>query len=82
MAWLFRELLPTCFHSTIRLVLALTAVPGYYSLDLNAASVFNSSDLSPGERIYKKGPAGYSIGEINCLCLLTCIYSLVQAPCQ
>ena len=52
----FRPL--TCSYSTIRVVLALTAVPGWYSLDLDAVCAFISSDLAPGERVYMKGPAG------------------------
>ena len=52
-----------CSHSTIRLVLALTAVPGWYSLDLDAVCAFILNDFAPGERVYMKGPAGYNIGE-------------------
>ena len=54
----FESFSPTCSHSTIRLVLALTAVPGWYSLDLDAVCAFISSDLAPGERVNTKGPAG------------------------
>ena len=32
-------------------MLALTAVPGWYSLDLDAVCAFISSDLAPGERV-------------------------------
>jgi len=78
----FESFSPTCSHSTIRLVLALTAVPGWYSLDLDAVCAFISSDLAPGERVYMKGPAGYNIGEGNCMYMLKCIYGLVQAPRQ
>jgi len=63
----FESLSPTCSHSTICLVLALTAVPGWYSLDLDAVCAFISSDLAPGERVHMKGPAGYNIGEGNCM---------------
>ena len=44
-------------------MLALTAVPVWYLLDLDAVCAFISSDLAPGERVYMKGPAGYNIGE-------------------
>ena len=43
----FEIFLPSCSHSTIRLVLALTAVPGWYSLDLDAVCAFISNDLAP-----------------------------------
>ena len=58
----FKSFSPTCSYSTIRLVLALTADPGWYLLDLDAVRAFISSDLAPRERVYMKGPAGYNIG--------------------
>ena len=61
-------------------MLALTAVPGWYLLDLDAVCAFISSDLAPGERVYMKGPAGY--GEGNCMYMLKCIYGHVQASRQ
>ena len=78
----FESLSPTCSHSTIRLVLALTSVPGWHSLDLDAVCAFISSDLAEGEHVYMKGPPGYDIGDGNCLSMLKCIYGLVQAPRQ
>ena len=56
----FEKKSPTFSHSTIRLVLALTAVPGWHSLDLDAVCAFISSDLAEGERVYMKGPPGIS----------------------
>jgi hypothetical protein len=65
---------------------AHTAVSGlaWYSFDLDAVSAFISShlDLAPGDHVYMKGLAGYNIGEDNCMYMLKCIYSLVQAPRQ
>jgi len=78
----FESFLPTCSRSTIHLVLALTPVPGWYSLDLDAVCAFISGDLAPGEYVYMKDLAGYNIGEGNCMYMLKCIYSLVQAACQ
>ena len=63
-------------------MLALIAVPGWYSLNLDAVCAFISSDLAPGERVYMKGPAGYNIGEGNFKYMLKCIYGHVQAPRQ
>ena len=73
---------PICSHSTIRLVFAFAAGPGRYSLDLDAVCAFISSDLAPGERVYMKGPAGYNIGESNCMYMLKCIYGHVHVPRQ
>jgi len=44
----FESFSPTCSHSTIRLILALTSVPGWHSLDLDAVCAFVSSDLAKG----------------------------------
>jgi len=51
-------------------------------LDLDAVCAFISSDLAPGERVLVKGPAGYYIGEGNCMYMLKCINGHVQAPRQ
>ena len=42
---------PTCSHSTIGLVLALTSVPGWHSLDLDAVCASISNDLA-GRRAF------------------------------
>jgi len=42
---------PTCSHSTLWLVLALTSVPGWHSLDLDAVCAFISNDLA-GRRAF------------------------------
>jgi len=55
----FESFSPTCSHSTIRLVLALTSVPGWHSLDLDAMCAFISSNLTEGEHVYMIGPPGY-----------------------
>jgi len=77
-AWLLREL----FIHLLTLYLALTTVPGWYSLNLNAVCALISSDLAPGKHFYMKGPAGYNTGEGNFMYMLKCIYGLVQAPRQ
>jgi len=63
----FDSFAPACSQTTLRLVLALTAVPGWHSLDLDAVCAFISSDLAEGEHVYMKAPLGYDIGEGNCL---------------
>ena len=39
---------PTCNHVSIRLILALTAMPGWHALDLDAEAAFISRTESPG----------------------------------
>ena len=73
---------PPGFHSTIWLILALTPVSGWHSLDLDAVCAFISSDLAEGECVGMKGPPGYDVGNGNCLSMLKCIYGLVQASRQ
>jgi len=45
------SLSPTCSHSTIRLVLALTSVPSWHFWDLDALCAFISSELAESERV-------------------------------
>ena len=69
----FDSFAPTCSQTTLRLIIALTAVPGWNSLDLDAVCAFISSDLTEGEHVYMKAPPGYDIGEGNCLSMNKCI---------
>jgi len=39
----FESFSPTCNHVSIRLILALTAMPGWHALDLDAESAFVSN---------------------------------------
>ena len=57
----FDSFAPTCSQTTLRLVLALTAVPGRHSLDLDAVCAFISSDLAEGKHVYMKAPPGYGL---------------------
>ena len=75
----FDSFAPTCSETTLRLVFALMAVPGWHSLDLDAVCAFISAE---GEHVYMKAPPVYDIGEGNCLSMNKCIYGLVQAPRQ
>jgi hypothetical protein len=71
---------PTASHVTIRLVMALTSVPGWTSLDLDATCAFISADLPPEEQVYMKAVPGFPLPEGKCLKLRKSIYGLVQAP--
>ena len=49
-----------------RLVLALTALPGWYGVDLDATGAFISAPL-PEEQVYLKGIPGYELPPGKCL---------------
>ena len=71
---------PTASYVTIRLVLALTALPHWYGVDLDATGAFISAPLPPEEQVYLKGVPGYELPKGKCLLLKKTIYGLVQAP--
>ena len=73
----FDSFAPTCSQTTLRLVLALTAVPGWHSLDLDAVCAFISSYLAKGEHVYMKALPNYDIGR-QLLSMEKCIYGLVH----
>ena len=76
----FASFSPTASYVTIRLVLALTALPHWYGVDLDATSAFISAPLPPEEQVYLKGIPGYDLPKGKCLRLKKTIYGLVQAP--
>jgi hypothetical protein len=71
---------PTASYVTIRLVLALTALPRWYGVDLDATGAFISAPLLTEEQVYLKGIPGYDLSKGKCLCLKKTIYGVVQAP--
>ena len=79
----FESFSPTCNHVSIRLILALTAMPGWKALDLDAESAFVSSELPKDEEVYMKLPAGYEEhlgGKTKILKLRRSLYGLHQSP--
>ena len=76
----FASFSPTASYVTIRLVLALTALPGWYGVDLDATGAFISAPLPPEEQVYLKGIPGFELPPGKCLRLKKTIYGLVQAP--
>ena len=78
----FASFSPTASYVTIRLVLALTALPGWYGVDLDATGAFISASLPPVEQVYLKGIPGFELLSGKCLRLKKTIYGprLVQAP--
>jgi hypothetical protein len=76
----FASFSPTTSYVTIRLVLALTALPHWYGVDLDATGAFISAPLPPEEKVYLKGIPGFDLLKGKCLRLKKTIYGLVQAP--
>jgi hypothetical protein len=73
---------PTCNHVSIRLILALTSMPGWGALDLDAEAAFVSSNLGEDEEVYMKIPPGFEdhYGKNNVLRLRRSLYGLCQSP--
>ena len=73
---------PTCNHVSIRLILALTAMPGWQALDLDAEAAFVSSVLGDDEVVYMKIPPGFTdhYGKGKVLRLRRSLYGLCQSP--
>jgi hypothetical protein len=57
----FESFAPTDSHITIRLVLAVTAIPGFFSYDYDAVCAFISAPLPVSERVYMKAVPGYPL---------------------
>jgi hypothetical protein len=54
----FESFAPPASHITIRLVLAITAVPSFFSYDYDAVCAFISAPLPASERVYMKAIPG------------------------
>jgi hypothetical protein len=72
----FASFSPTASYVMIRLVLALTALPHWYGVDLDATGTFISAPLPPEEQVYLKGIPGYDLPPGKCLRLKKTIYGL------
>lgn len=71
---------PTASYVTIRLMMALTAIAGFVSYDLDATCAFISARLPPEEQVFMKAIPGFPLPEGRCLKLKSSLYGLVQAP--
>ena len=71
---------PTASYVTIRLIMALTAIAGFVSYDLDATCAFISARLPPEEQVFMKAIPGFPLPEGRCLKLKSSLYGLVQAP--
>ena len=76
----FASFSPTASYVTIRLLLALTALPHWYGVDLDATGAFISAFLPPEEQVYLKSIPGFDLPKGKRLRLKKTIYGLVQAP--
>jgi hypothetical protein len=72
--------LPTASQVTLRVRLALTAMLGLKSWDLDATCTFISALLPKGQKLYLKPIEGYPLQKGKVLKLLKSIYGLIQAP--
>jgi hypothetical protein len=57
----FATFSPNASYVTIRLVMALTALPIWFSVDLDATGVFISAPLPPEEQVFLKCIPGYPL---------------------
>jgi hypothetical protein len=78
----FENFSPTASQTSIRLLLALTAIPGFRTDDFDVTCAFISAVLGENEKIYMRAPPGYPLPEGKVYRLVKTIYGLVQAPRQ
>ena len=71
---------PTISQVSLRIVMALTSMPGFSSWDLDATSAFVSAKLPADEMVYMEAIPGFPLPKGKCLRLLRTLYGLVQAP--
>ena len=76
----FHSFSPTASQVSLRLVLALTASPGFLSVDLDATSAFISAPLQDNEQVYMTAVPGYPLPPGHCLHVVKSIYGLATAP--
>ena len=76
----FQSFSPTASQVSLRLVLALTASPGFLSVDLDATSAFISAPLQGNEQVYMTAVPGYPLPPGHCLHVVKSIYGLATAP--
>jgi hypothetical protein len=76
----FQSFGPTSSQVSLRLVLALTASPGFLSVDLDATSAFISAPLQDNEQVYMTAVSGYPLPPGHCLRVLKSIHGFATAP--
>jgi hypothetical protein len=68
---------PTISQVSLRIVMALTSMPGFSSWDLDATSAFVSAKLPADEMVYMEAIPGFPLPKGKCLRLLRTLYGLV-----
>jgi hypothetical protein len=76
----FSSCSPTASQVTLRVILALTAMIGFRSWDLDTTCAFISVPLPKGQKLYLKPIEGYPLPKGKVLKLLKTIYGLIQEP--
>ncbi len=76
----FNSFSPTTPQVTLRVILALTAMLGSKSWDLDVTCAFISAPLPKGQKLCEKPIEGYLLPKGKVLKLLKTIYGLIQAP--
>ncbi len=76
----FQSFSPTASQVSLCLVLALTASPGFLSVDLDATLAFISAPLQDNEQFYMTAVPGYPLPPGHCLHAVKSIYGLATAP--
>jgi len=71
---------PVVQWSTIRIVMILTALRGWKSVQCDITAAFIHALLKPGEEIYVHQPRGFKLKENHVLKLRRSLYGLRQAP--
>ena len=72
----FETFIPTSSYVSIRLDLALTALPFWYSYDLDAVCAFIPAPLPPNELVYLKPIEGFPLPAGKCVRLRKTVYGL------
>ena len=70
----------TAAQTSVRLLLALTALKGFRSRDFDVTCAFISETLPENEHVYRHAVEGYPLPEGKCYKLIKTLYGLKQAP--
>ena len=76
----FESFSPTAAQTSVRLLLALTALKGFRSRDFDVTCAFISAPLPENEHVYMHAVEGYPLPEGKCYKLIKTLYGLKQAP--
>ena len=70
---------PTVAHTVIRMIMALTALPSFKSIELDATAAFVSALLPEEEIIYCNGPPGLAQPEGKVYKVVRSLYGMAQS---